>query len=149
MDKNEILADLRQQFGEKKSVLYADELAQVLGKSTKAIYDLKNRGGLPVPVLPGEGRPCVSIHAVADWLAGGSSAAYPGREGGILLAPAENALQPARKPKKATHQSMAAYLSTLRGQMDFLHQLHSEMERIIIDEESREAAEGEGEGRVL
>jgi predicted DNA-binding transcriptional regulator AlpA len=144
VDKSEILADLRQQFGEKKSVLYADELAQVLGKSTKAIYDLKNRGGLPVPVLPGEGRPCVSIHAVADWLAGGSSVAYPDREAGVSISPA--AKLPAPKPKKATHQSMAAYLSALRGQMDFLHQLHSEMEGIIIAEESREAAEGEERG---
>ena len=144
MDKSEILADLRQQFGEKKSVLYADELAQVLGKSTKAIYDLKNRGGLPVPVLPGEGRPCVSIHAVADWLASGASMAHPDRESCVSVCPAIK--QSAAKSKKATHQSMAAYLSALRGQMDFLHQLHSEMEGIIIGEESREAAEGEGRG---
>ena len=122
--KPEVLADLRAQFGEHRSTLYASELAQVLGKTTKAIYGLKDRNGLPVPVLPGPGRPCVSIHAVVDWLTGDSVPSSPVKKGPPAPVPA-----PGRK-----RQSMGAYLTTLRGQIDFLHEFHAELERIELED---------------
>lgn len=136
MDKAAILADLRDQFGPARSTLYADELATVLGKSTKAIYSLKYRNGLPVPVLPGPGRPCVSIHAVVDWLAGESTPPTVKSEAG--------APSPVPKPGRK-RPSMGAYLTTLRGQMDFLNELHSELERVEMQNEALEAASGDQE----
>lgn len=41
MDATLILADLREQFGAKKAVLYVDELAEALGKSTDAVRSLE------------------------------------------------------------------------------------------------------------
>lgn len=123
MTKEETLADLRKQFGPNKSVLYAVELAQVLDVSVKGIYDLKDRGGLPFPILPGTGRPCVSIHAVVDWL-----------HGEVSPIPKQRTIDPgapaAVPPPKRKRESMAAYFTTLRGQMDFLNELHSELERL-------------------
>ena len=51
MDSPLILADLREQFGAKKAVLYAEELAIALHRTTDAIYTLKSRGTLPVPCV--------------------------------------------------------------------------------------------------
>lgn len=69
MDSSLILADLRKQFGAKKAVLYAEELAIALHRTANAIYALKSRGTLPVPCIKVGGRLAVSIYDVADWLA--------------------------------------------------------------------------------
>lgn len=139
MTKEETLADLRKQFGPNKSVLYASELAQVLDVNVKGIYDLKDRGGLPFPILPGTGRPCVSIHAVVDWLHGESAPAPKKKNDGSEAPP------PVPAPRKK-RQSMAAYLTTLRHQIDFLNELHSELERLDMQAEITEAASGEQRG---
>lgn len=136
MTKEETLADLRRQFGASKSVLYAAELAQVLDVNVKGIYDLKNRGGLPFPVLHGTGRPCVSIHAVVEWLHGEETPARVQKK-------TDQSIHHAVPPPRRKRESMAAYLSTLRHQMAFLNELHSELERLdLIDE----IAEGKSAG---
>tara|TARA_R110001583_G_scaffold191541_1_gene356825 strand:- start:15659 stop:16378 length:720 start_codon:yes stop_codon:yes gene_type:complete len=50
-------------------VLYARDLAQVLGKSEKALAHLIARDQLPFHVKTLGGRKCVAIHEVAQWLA--------------------------------------------------------------------------------
>ena len=130
MTKEETLADLRKTFGTVKSVLYAAELAQVMGLTTKAIYGLKDREGMPVPILPGTGRPCVSIHAVVDWLHGENPQAEkpaPAPEGAVQYPPVP---MPKRRREK-----MSSYISTLRRQIDFLNELHSEIERLDMAED--------------
>jgi len=127
MDKQAILNDLRKTFGEGKTVLNAVELAQVLGTTVKAVYSLKNRDGLPVPVLTSNGRLCVSIYAVVDWLAGDITPSSSSKSN------PENP-QPIPPPKRH-RESMGAYLTTLRRQMDFLHELYSELERLEVIEE--------------
>lgn len=122
MDKQAILDDLRKTFGAGKSVLNASELAQVLGTTTKGIYSMKDRDGLPVPVLSSNGRLCVSIHAVVDWLAGEPSAQKTSK-------PAPDASPPVPAPRRH-RESMGAYLTTLRQQMNFLNELYAELERL-------------------
>lgn len=138
MEKQAILEDLRKTFGEGKSVLNASELAQVLGTTVKGVYSLKDRDGLPVPVLSSGGRLCVSIYAVVDWLAGEQSPPKPSK-------PAPNASPPVPPPRRK-RESMAAYLVTLRNQIDFLNELHSELERLDMLEDIEEARQAEGGG---
>ena len=140
MTKEETLADLRKQFGPNKSVLYAVELAQVLDVRVKGIYDLKDRGGLPFPILPGTGRPCVSIHAVVDWLHG-EARPIPKQKKIDPKAPA-----PVPPPKRR-RESMAAYLTTLRHQMDFLNELYSELERLDMLAEIDEGQKSKSDRR--
>lgn len=131
MDKQAILDDLRKTFGAGKLVLNANELAQVLGITVKAIYSMKDRDGLPVPVLSSNGRLCVSIHAVVDWLAGEPSSQKTAK-------PAPEASPPVPPPRRR-RESMGAYLTTLRRQMDFLDELYTEIERLELREEIEDA----------
>ena len=131
MDKQAILDDLRKTFGAGKLVFNAGELAQVLGTTTKGIYSMKDRDGLPVPVLSSNGKLCVSIHAVVDWLAGEPSAQKTAK-------PSPEASPPVPPPRRR-RESMGAYLTTLRRQMDFLDDLHSEIERLDIFEATEDA----------
>jgi hypothetical protein len=130
MDKQAILDDLRKNFGAGKSVLNADELAQVLGTTTKAVYSLHGRNGLPIPVLSSNGRLCVSIYDVVDWLAGETTAPKVSK-------PASKVPTPVPPPRRR-RESMGAYLTTLRQQMDFLNELHTELERLDMIEELEE-----------
>lgn len=130
MTEKEVLADLRAIFGAAKSVLYADELAQVLGRpSAGSIYSLISRGGIPVPVLEVGGRPCVSIHAVAAWLAG--EGVKPNTKATPSGAPA------VQKPKRK-HESVGHLLRAVRVQQDFLSEFVAQLESIdmrgLIDE---------------
>ena len=129
MSKEVILADLRKQFGEGKMVLDAIELAEVLGTTLKGLYSLKDRQGLPVPVLSTAGKLCVSIHAVAAWLAGEDvQPKKPSK-------PDSKAVPPVPPPRRK-RESMGAYLTTLRSQINFLTELHTELERLDLREDS-------------
>ena len=63
-----ILEHLQAQFPG-QLVLYAADLATVLGKSEKALGHLIARGQLPFPIKKLGGRHCVALHHVAEWLA--------------------------------------------------------------------------------
>ncbi len=117
MDSTLILADLREQFGAKKTVLYADELADALGKSVDAIYSLTARDGLPVPILVVGGRPAASIYAVAEWLAGNAVKAKKSKQ---VTSPATSIPEPKRK-----RASLGKYLLALQVQQGFLAELHA------------------------
>lgn len=63
-----VLTQLQAQFPD-RLVLYAPDLAKVLGKSEKALGHLIARGQLPFAVKKLGGKHCVSIFHVAEWLA--------------------------------------------------------------------------------
>lgn len=63
-----VLENLQAQFPG-QLVLYAPDLAKVLGKSEKALSHLIARGQLPFPTKKLGGKRCVSIFHVAEWLA--------------------------------------------------------------------------------
>ncbi len=117
VDSTLILADLREQFGAKKTVLYADELADALGKTVDAIYSLTARDGLPVPILVVGGRPAASIYAVADWLAGNSVKAKKCK-------PTPSSASSVPEPKRK-RPSLGKYLLALQVQQGFLAELHA------------------------
>ena len=50
-------------------VLYAGDLAKILGKSEKALAHLISRGQLPFALKTVGGRKCVDIYRLAEWLA--------------------------------------------------------------------------------
>jgi hypothetical protein len=125
MDPTLILADLREQFGAKKTVLYADELAEALGKTVDAIYSLTARDGLPVPILVVGGRPAASIYAVADWLAGNAVKAKKSKP-----APSTAVSIPEPKRKRA---SLGKYLLALQVQQAFLAELHAEIQSSLLN----------------
>ena len=123
MDAKAILADLREQFG-RQNVLYADDLAELLGKSKQALANLIHRGGLPLTIKKVGGRLCVSIYDVAEWLANGGEAPKK----------AANAINlPAPLPTPARHrQSLGKGLLALQMQRDFLSELSQRLEAILI-----------------
>ena len=124
MDSTLILADLREQFGAKKTVLYADELAEALGKSVDAIYSLTARDGLPVPILVVGGRPAASIYAVADWLSGNAVRAKKSK-----VASSTSVSIPEPKRKRA---SLGKYLLALQVQQGFLAELHAAIQSNLL-----------------
>lgn len=131
MEKAEIVRDLREQFG-LVSVLYAEQLAQVLGKSTDAVYALHKRKGLPFRVLLVGGRPAVSLLGVAEWLAeGGDTDEEEPRE-------TSSGAPPIPRPKRK-QEELGGFLRNLVVQRNFLADLHSEIERIVLHVEAGEA----------
>lgn len=115
MDSSIILADLREQFGARKAVLYAEELAIALHRSTSAIYTLKSRGTLPVPCFKVGGRVAVSIYDVADWLAGNTpktARSKPQKEAEVSV------------PEPKRHKAdMSGFLLQVHAQRKFLADL--------------------------
>lgn len=132
MDKETVLKDLRGQFG-KKSVLYADEIAELLGKSEQALANIKHRGGLPFPVKKIGGRLAVSLYDVADWLA-----SEPSETASPEAKPAPGS--PSRVPPPARRRaSLGKALLALRAQIDFLSEVFAGFEAISLDQTTKQA----------
>ena len=125
MDATLILADLREQFGAKKAVLYVDELAEALGKSTDAVRSLVARDGFPVPILVVGGRPAASIHAVDDWLAGNPVKSAGSKKSGKK----PDVSVPA--PQRGNKLDMANFLVRVQAQQTFLGELCLAIQRQI------------------
>lgn len=123
MDVSLILADLRSRHGN-KSVLNCAEIAQELGKSKKAIYELNDRGGLPFPLLPDTSGLNASIYAVADWLAGKSvekSEPQPEvKSGGV-------------PPPKRKRESLFQYMLAVKRQREFIVEFEKELEKVYLE----------------
>jgi hypothetical protein len=122
MDVSLILADLRSRYGN-KSVLTVAEIAQELGKSTKAIYALNERGGLPFPLLPDTSGLCASIYAVAEWLAGESS------EKNKTQVEVESGGVP---PPKRKRESLFKYMLAVKRQREFIVEFEKELEKVYL-----------------
>lgn len=128
MDKRtkEIVEDIRSMFGP-VGVLYAEQLGQYIGRTTKAIYELWD--SLPIPIVPVGGRPAVAVLDVAAWLASGKPKAAPAKPGAAPPVPA---------PKRKKEQ-LEILLRGLVQQRNFLADFYAEIERQIIESESQEA----------
>lgn len=127
MDAEVILKDLRNQFGQ-KSVFYAEDIAAVLGRSVEAVYSLKSRGSLNLPVIETGGRPGVSIYAVAEWLAGGvDESTIKARKAGK-----DSSVPPVPSPKRRI-ESLEKHLKGVRVQRAFLAELDDSIERQITE----------------
>ena len=121
MDSSLILADLREQFGAKKAVLYAEELAVALNRTPSAIYTLNSRNALPVPCLKVGGRLAVSIYDVANWLAGNA----PKVSSSKSRKQAEVSIPEPRRRK----ESLGKFLMQVQAQQGFLAELGLSIQR--------------------
>ena len=115
MDSSLILADLREQFGPKKAVLYVEELAIVLGRTVDALYTLNSRNTLPIPCMKVGGRFAVSIYDVAEWLSGN----IPKQKRSKALKQEDKSVA---DPKR-TRKSLGAALRQIQAQQGFLGEL--------------------------
>lgn len=126
MTSKDVLDDLRVQ-GFAASVLYADDIAKILGKTRGAVYSLKADEGLPFPVIEVGGRPAVSIYAVAAVLAG----EQPPASKPSAPDPAAPAPVPAPKRKRA---DLGALRRSAALAFDFYAQLDAALERMELSE---------------
>ena len=126
MDKTEILADLRKQFGP-GAYLYAKDIAVLLNKrSTAAVYELiKRKGGLPWPVKLVGKSPTVSVYDVADSMSDDAITTNPPEPGKPVLP----------LPKHKVNKDLTKALSLLRRQQQFLDQVCAEVEVLILANE--------------
>ena len=133
MDKSEILADLRKQFGP-GSYLYAKDIAVLLNKpSAAAVYELmKRKGGLPWPITYVGKSPTVRVYDVADSLADDSIKAKPPELGKPVLPP----------PKHKVNKELTKALSLLRGQQQFIDQVCAEVGALILENEVAKPTDG-------
>lgn len=127
MNVQTILDDLSKQFGKRK-VLYAEDVAEILGISVGASYSLKSRGGLSLPVVETGGRPGVSIYAMAEFLA----ASVPLATAKAKKAAAASGLPPVPTPKRRI-AALENHLKGVRLQARFLSEVVASMEHQILD----------------
>lgn len=132
MDASEKLKDLRAQFG-KKSVLFAEDIAELIGADHGAVKMIKSGLGLPLPLKKVGSKYGVPIHDVATWL---SSPDAPKKASG---APGKKPIEPLAKPKRA-RPSLGRALLALRTQMDFLGEVHAHLEAIELRASIKHAA---------
>lgn len=125
MDSSLILADLREQFGAKKAVLYAEELAVALNRTPSAIYTLNSRNALPVPCLKVGGRLAVSIYDVANWLAGNAPKVASSKS---RKQTDESIPEPRRRK-----ESLGKFLMQVQAQQSFLAELGLAVQRQLED----------------
>lgn len=123
MTKEEVLADLRTQFG-KQSVLYAEDLADLLGKSKEAVLALHGRNSLPFPVKKIGGRIGVSIFDVADYLS--DSEKVQTKKGSSLID------FPSLPVPKNHRQSLGKLLLAFQNTRDFYNDFCANLEKKII-----------------
>ncbi|NMF98960.1 hypothetical protein GPA27_16395 [Aromatoleum toluolicum] len=99
-------------------VLYAPDLAKILGKSEKALAHLITRGQLPFHVKSLGGRKCVDIYQVAQWLAadaGAEDTPEPNKPGSTPRKPRPKSASGAGQPgKKAGKSTIGARLMEMR-----------------------------------
>jgi len=124
MDASEKLKDLRTQFG-KKSVLFAEDIAELIGADHGAVAKIKSGMGIPLPLKKVGSKYGVPIQDVATWL---SSPDAPKKAPG---AAGKKPIEPLGKPKR-TRPSLGRALLALRTQMDFLGEVHARLEAIEI-----------------
>lgn len=133
MDKSEILADLRKQFGP-GAYLYAKDIAVLLNKpSAAAVYELiKRKGGLPWPITYVGKSPTVKLYDVAESLADDSIKAKPPEPGKPVLP----------LPKHKVNKELTKALSLLRGQQQFIDQVCAEIDGLILENEIAKPSDG-------
>lgn len=122
MDAEAKLKDLRKQFG-KRSVLYADDMAELIGADHQATKAVKSGFGIPLPLKKVRGRYGVAIYDAADWLSSPDAPKAP---------KAKTSKAPLLGKPARLRPSLGKALLALRKQMDFLNEVYSYLEMIEI-----------------
>ena len=136
MDAKAILADLRDQFGKGRAVLYPEDLAVALNKSPKAVDSLIRRGSLPLKVKPIGGRNAVSIYEVAEWFASEEQTGTHTARGSVAVAKNTGATP---RPSRIRRPSLGRALLALRAQQDFVGELIAELDAIELAKAAKKA----------
>ena len=116
MNTDSIVEDLRKTFG-KQSILYADDMAKLIGSDHRVVKSLEGHKAIPLPTMKIGGRTGVSIYAVADWLASSNKLSTSAKK-----APVKRLKMPAR-----ARASLGRSLLFLRTQIDFLEDIYIEL----------------------
>lgn len=126
MTEAEILADLRSIYG-KVGVLTMQQLAEYLGRTPDALRKMRDRGCFPLPIKEIGGRLCVSILAVAQWLANHSSQSAEAQSAAQPETAKSKPLTPRRKA-----QSIGRLIAIMMRQKQGLHELIGSLEAEAI-----------------
>jgi hypothetical protein len=116
MNSELILKDLREQFG-KKSLLYSEDIASLLGRDHRVVKTLLKANSLPIAVKKVGNQLGVSIYEVAEWLAKSESFQA-------------NNVKKTEKQVKAPSRARASLgksLLALKMQIDFLTEIYIEV----------------------
>ena len=123
-----ILNDLRNRFG-RKTVLYSEDLADLLGSDHRVVTSLQKGMALPLKLKKVGKRWGVSIYEVADWLA---EADHPRKQQQTVL---PKRLQPPARARTALGRSLLA----LQTQRNFLNELIVDIDNWLTHWPSRHA----------
>lgn len=130
MQSELILKDLREQFGQ-QTVLYAEDLAKLLGSDHRVVKTLLNQQSIPIAVKKVGNRVGVTIYEVAEWLSKSEHFQAP---------TANKTLKQVKAPARA-RASLGRSLIALQTQIDFLTDIYIELGHLEIDEQSVRLAE--------
>jgi len=119
-----ILKDLREQFGQ-QTVLYAEDIAKLLGEDHRVVQSLLKANSLPITVKKVRTRLGVSIYEVAEWLATSDETQSKSK-----LTSETKVKRPSKK-----RPSLGKSLIALKTQMDFIAEIIIELNYM---EEQRE-----------
>lgn len=117
-----ILADIRSIYG-KVGVLTMAQLAEYLGRTPDALRKMRERGSFPLPIKEVGGKLCVSIYAVAEWLASDS----PRSDEAHSAAQHETAKPTSLTPRRKA-QSIGKLIAMMMRQKQGLHELIANLE---------------------
>lgn len=120
MDAEAKLKDLREIFG-KKSVLFAEDIAELIGADHATVKKIESGYGIPLPLKKVGNRYGVAIYDVADWLSSPDAPKKPKSS--------KKAIAPLGKPKRS-RPSLGRTLLAMRTQMDFLGAVYAHLEAI-------------------
>jgi hypothetical protein len=129
MDAAAKLKDLRDQFG-KKSVLFAEDIAELIGGDHSVVKKIKAGYGIPLPLKKVGNQYGVPIQDMAEWLASPDAPKKPKN--------AKKSFEPLEKPKRA-RPSLGRALLALRTQMDFLGAVYARLEAIELQASTKKA----------
>jgi hypothetical protein len=123
-----ILSDLRKTFG-RKTVLYSEDLADLLGSDHRVVTSLLKGMAIPLKIKKVGNRWGVSIYEVADWLAEPD----PPKKQQQAVIPKR--LQPPARTRTALGRSLLA----LKTQRNFLNELIVDLDIWLSNWPSRHA----------
>ena len=125
-----ILKDLREQFGQ-QTVLYAEDIAKLLGEDHRVVKSLLKANSLPIAVKKVRTRLGVSIYEVAEWLATSSEIQIKTKHTSEIKVKAPSKKRP----------SLGKSLIALKTQMDFLTEIVFELN--YMEDERKEVKQME------
>lgn len=125
-----ILSDLRKQFGDSKYLLSPKELAPIINKSTQAQANMRAAGCFPLPVVKVGKKIGVSVHELADFLAGGTVAQARAEK---KNSPSVVAAKPANY-KRGSRDWLMAFEQSVLYQQELLNHLQECRLREVAEE---------------